>query len=377
MAKSKNSKKARAKPAKKVVKKLKTAASAEKAGEMVAKTRRVGEGSEGKALTTAGGGDSSNTLPEPQINVSDLQVLRTLIEETGRQQLVEMQRLLQEDRDQRAAQAPVPLPPSPYDDNAMGRLLATTSEIRERSARIEVGMGEMQRRITLLEENQRPPAPAPDREVAARTAMGRWMLANQCRALNNTRPTPAIVGRVMNDERAFDQRSGKSPQELFLVILNTVRCVFRLAIPQPNQEAAAASEQDYVHLTEEIAAVIEGRSSIPKKKQSDFLKDELKPRLELLVNSGLAEVVPVRTGNRTNYSRFLTPMGGEVFDGWPEWADRTGGISLADEQTPPDLNAAGRPVIGATAPPESQSASPPPQPSARPPTSQPPTPPST
>jgi hypothetical protein len=299
----------------------------------------------GKAPTTAGAGDSSNTLPEPQISVSDLQVLRTLIEETGRQQLVEMRRLLQEDRDQRAARAPVPLPPSPYDDNAMARVLATTSDIRERFARIEVGMGETQRRITLLEENQRPPAPAPDREVAARKAMGRWMLANQCRASNHTQPTPAIVGRVMNDEKAFDQRTAKSPQELFLGILDADRRVFRLAIPQPGQEAAAAPEQDYVHLAEKIAAVLQDRSSIPKKKHSNFYDRELKPRLELLVNSGLAEVVAKRNRNPPHYYRFLTPMGREVFDGWPDWADATGGIGLADTQpAPPAPPAAAEPT---------------------------------
>ena len=249
----------------------------------------------------------------------------------------------------------------------MARLLATTSEIRERGARNEVAITAILSRVTLLEENQRPPEPAPDREAAGRKAGCRVMLANQCRASNLIRPTAAIVGRVMHDERAVDQRTAKSPQQLFFGILGTVRRVFGLATPQPDQEAAL--RQDYVHLSEDIAATIEKRSSISEKKHAEFLNDELKPRLKLLANSGLAREITIYTGRRVNYDRFLTPLGREVFDGWPEWDDRTGGISLADELMPPDPNTAGRPVIEATSPPESQPASPPPQPSPPPPPS--------
>ena len=35
-------------------------------------------------------------------------------------------------------------------------------------------------------------------------------------------------------------------------------------------------------------------------------------------------------GERTNYDRYLTPEGLEVFNGWPDWTDATGGISLAE-----------------------------------------------
>ena len=336
----------------------------EQAGDSAAARNQTGEETAQKAPAPNGGSDASNALPEPQINVVDLQVLRALIEEHGRQQLVAMQRLLQNDREQRAAQATVPLQPSPYDHDAIGRLLATTSEIRERGARTEVAVGDILRRVGFLEENQRPPEPTPDRDAAVRAGAIKWVVANYCRAANLLRPTPAIVGRVMHDERVFDRGATKSPQELFLGILNTVRRVFRLAVPQPNQESPAATEQDYVHLTEEMAAVIEDRSSRPKKKHSNFYDRELKRRLDLLVNSGLAEVVPKGVRNPPHYDRFLNPMGREVFDGWPEWDDRTGGISLAGEQMPPDPHAAGRPVIGATARPESQ-------PSSQPPTSQP------
>jgi hypothetical protein len=329
----------------------------------------------------AGATDEPRSLPDPRVRVEDLEVLRSAIEGLSallNRRLDDQQRTLEQL--QQAAAVSAPAQPSPDEPSEMERLLRNTSDIRERDARLEQNQKaildnqeETLRRVTVLEENQRPPAPAPDREAAARKAMGRQMLANQCRALNLIRPTPAIVGRAMSDGKAFDQGAAKSPQQLFLGILDAVRRVFRLATSQPGQEGEAA-EQDYVHLTEEIVEVIEERSSIPKKKQSVFLNDELKPRLELLANSGLAREITIHTGRRVNYSRYLTPIGREVFDGWPEWDDRTGGVSLADEPMPPDPDAAGRPVTGAPATLETQPGSPPqpaqPQPSPPPPTSQ-------
>jgi hypothetical protein len=321
----------------------------------------------------AGATDEPRSLPDPQVRVEDVEVLRAAIESHSAlvdRRLEDQQRTLE----RLMAVVSVPVQPSPYEDNAMARLLATTSEIRERGARNEVAIAAILNRVALLEENQRPPAPAPDREAAARKAMGRQMLANQCRALNLIRPTPAIVGRVMSDGKAFDQRTAKSPHVLFDAILVAVRRVFGLATTQSGQDAAAP-RQDYVHLTDDIAAICEKRSSISEKKHAEFLNDQLKPRLELLKNSGLAEEITNRTGRRVNYDRFLTPMGREVFDGWPEWDDRTGGISLADEPMPPDPGSAGRPVTGAAGSRESQPGSPPqpaqPQPSPPPPPSAP------
>jgi hypothetical protein len=292
--------------------------------------------------------DDSRALPDPRVRAEGVEVLRSAIESF---------RAVADGR---------------LDDivDAVNRSLSATSEIRERGARNEVAIAAILSRVTVLEENQRPPAPAPEREAVARKAACRWTLANHCRARNFTPPTAAIVGRVMHDERAFDERTAKSPQELFRGILDAVRHVFGLPPTHP-RSAAGAPSPDYVHLTEKIVEVVEERSSIPKKKQSVFLNDELKLRLNLLANSGLAHEVPKRVGKRINYDRFLTPMGREVFEGWPDWADKTGGISLADEQMPPDPGAAGRPIIGATGP-----ASPPPEPSPPRPPSPPPLPPS-
>jgi len=350
---------------------------AKKLGKKDASGLTVHQSGGDEATTNA---DVTRALPAPQARVEDVDVLRSVIEGISRDIVQKVTEGLQEQLHGSDQAAQTSALAQPADKNAMETLLANTSEIRERDARLEQKQeqilkqqNEILSRVAVLEKNQRPPEPAPDREGAIRTAMGRWMLANQCRALNHTRPTPAIVGRVMSDERAFDQRTAKSPQELFRKILDSVVAfVFELAAPQPDQEAACL-EQDYVHLTEEIVRVIEERSSIPKKKQAVFLNDQLKPRLNLLVNSGLAEIVPEQAGERTNYSRFLTPMGREIFSGWPKWGDRSGGIGFADEQMPPDLNATGRPAIGETEPLESQPASRPLQHSSQPPPAEPPT----
>lgn len=311
----------------------------ERSGDAEGRCEQLGAG--------AGATDELRSLPDPRVRVEDVEVLRAAIESFSA------------------------LVHGRLDDivDALNRSLATTSDLRERLARIEVGMGETQRRVTLMEENQRPPAPTPDREAAARTAAFRWMLANQCRASIFTRPTAAIVGRVMHDERAFDERTSKSPQELFLGILSTVRSVFRLAVPRPDQEAAPG--QNYVHLTDDIAAIFEERSARPKKKHSNYFNEQLDPRLAVLVNSGLAKKERIPRERIPHYCRYLTTLGRQVFSGWPDWADATGGIGLADEQMPPDPNAAGRPVIEATATLETQPASPP-QPSPPPPSSGPP-----
>ena len=337
--------------AKKTKKAIKKKATKKKAASGLTQQRKRVAGSRARSVdgTSSAAAADSRALPHPQFTLENVETFHAAIEsltalaDRGPDGLI----------------------------GKMDRLLATTSEIRERCARLEVEQAAMLRRVALLEESQRPPEPAPDREAAVRKAVCRWTLANHCRALNLTRPTAAIVGRVMHDERVFDQRTAKSPHVLFDAILVAVRRVFRLAATQSGQDAGAAA-QDYVHLTEEVVEVIEERSSIPKNKHSEFLKDELKPRLELLANSGLAREITIHTGRRVNYDRFLTPMGREIFDGWPEWEDTTGGISLADEQMPPDLNSAGRPVIGVSAPLASQPASPPlPQPPPPPPPSAP------
>lgn len=276
--------------------------------------------------------EDPHALPNTSVTAGGIDLLRTLIERLGLR-LDDFLENQQRDRGQQQAPPLVPCPPEPYNDNAIGRLLATTSEIREQNARIEATFAEMQRRVSVLEENQRPPPHVLDGEQVARSTAVRWIFANQCRSANLVRPTPAIIGRAMRDERAFDRLRSKSPQELFLQIYSTVRRITGLSESQPQEEPNTNQQQ--IHLTEEMVAVIEGRSSRPARKHSTYFSSTLKPRLKLLLNNGMATVEPDHHGERTNYFRYLTPVGREVFDGWPEWSDATGGISLADEPSVP------------------------------------------
>ncbi len=309
MAKSKKPKKAhkaKTKPTKKAGKPAEKKARAKESP--AGRTTKNTGASGGEATAGEGAGDESKALPNPQINVSDVVALQTLIE-----QLLALLPLL-----------------NSLADNAMGRLLATTSEIREREARAEIQRADVQQKLSLLVENQRPPARGPDHDAMVRVATLRWTLANQCRVANLLRPTPAIVGRAMHAVSAFDSRSAKSPFSILQQIHDAIKRAFG---PQSSAANPDAEQQaDHVHLTEEIVEVIEGRSEIPPKKQPTHCDKTLKPRLELLVNTGLADIKKREQGKRVDYSRFLTQVGREVFDEWPEWTDRTGGVSLAEEE---------------------------------------------
>lgn len=284
--------------------------------------------------------DNSNALPNSGVRTRDINLLRALVDRMGL--------WLGEGEHSEVSRA-VPVPPAPQDSDAMGRLLATTSEIREQNARIEASFIELRQRVSVLEEHQRsPPAHTLSREAAARTAGMRWMIANQCRAADLLRPTPAIIGRVMHDEQAYAPESAKSPQVLFLAIYSTVTRV--CGLPSLAAHDEPTSNRDHLHLTVEMVDVIEGRSSRPQSKHSTYYDKKLKPRLTLLVNSGLVNAPVNLRGRRVNYFRYLTSNGRDVFDDWPAWTDVTGGISAADEpDSPPEAPTTTEPDASATA----------------------------
>jgi len=211
------------------------------------------------------------------------------------------------------------------------RLLATTAETRNKAAGIEVSLGEALEKLGTLVENQRQPEPAPDRERAAAMHAIRVLFARQMVALNIQRPTPAIVGRVMRDGRAFDPSSAKSPHEIFDSICKFVRVAF--PIPAASSEESADGSRDHVHLDEKMVALLEGQSSLPKRKHSEYLDKQLKPRLKVLVNQRLARADKQEGGR--HYDRYLTEEGQIVFEDWPNWDDPTGGVGLADDRSIP------------------------------------------
>ena len=256
------------------------------------------------------------TLPESGVSRADIELLRAVVESYFS---TCMERLQQQEGALNELQG------------MLGRSMATTADIRDRHARVEVSLGEAQEKLGTLVENQRQPEPAPDRERAAAMHGFRVSFARQMVAMNIQRPTPAIVGRVMRDGRAFDPRSAKSPHEIFDSICKFVRVAF--PIPAASSEESADGSRDHVHLDEQMVALLEGQSSLPKRKHSEYLDKQLKPRLKLLVNQRLARADKQEGGR--HYDRYLTEEGQIVFEDWPDWTDTTGGCELADDRSIP------------------------------------------
>lgn len=260
-------------------------------------------------------------LPKPRVTATKARgfeaLMRSLVREMrvlaqGQQTLNQR---LEQDRQERQQQAATPAPPSPHDD-AFAALPESIAETTERTYRIEACV-------------QQPPRD-PSLDVPASVTALRRFFAGACRFANLVRPTPAIIGRVMHDEGAFDRNAAKSPYVLFNAIYNAITIALR---PQPIQgESTNNAIVDYVHLSDEMVELMQGRSSRPQDKHATYYDSQLRPRIRLLENMRLARVEENRTGRRSDYSRYLTPSGRELFNGWPEWSDATGGIGLADEQ---------------------------------------------
>lgn len=237
---------------------------------------------------------------------------------------------------------------------------AVLSQADPRFASVVESLAEMREKIRSIHAIVKPPPRDTGRDLPQSLVLARTLLAGACKTLGFDRPTPAVIGRVMHDERAFEPRSAKSPYMLFDTIYNTVIRV--LGIPGYLPRAAGGAGHDYVHLDEELVAMLTDISARPKKKHAEYYDKELKPRLTLLVNTHLARV----DKHKNNYQRYLTPLGQSVFHGWPEWTDVTGGIGLVDDpHPPPEAPMTTGPDASATeAEPQSHPPSPPPPPPA-------------
>jgi len=324
--------------------------------------------------TTTGTGDKSKGLPKPRLKPADVRTLQTLIERLPGMVADAVRDTLQQ-HEQRAAQASVPVQPSPHEE-----VFAQLPEL----------MSQIEARLTRIEAAQQQPARDPQLDVPASVTRLRRSFAGACKTLAVHQPTPAIIGRIMHDKEIFSPDEKIVPRRLFEAIYakrnipnhlsQKIRVLLERYPEQPSQ-TNTNTNSEATSLTQQQQQSNKRRKA-PSSKIAEELGAEFDSRFALIVNMGDGKRNPIQTGKKTNYQRHLTPSGRELFDGWPEWTDGTGGIGLADEQMLPDSDASGRPVIGATAHPESQPASPPPQPScqpppAEPPTSQPPTPPST
>ncbi len=180
-----------------------------------------------------------------------------------------------------------------------------------------------------IEAAQQAPPRDPSLDVPASVAVKRFFFAGACAHLNLVRPTPAIVGRAMHTTNATSRTTARSPYVLFNEIHTSMLLAFGLKASTP--AAPVTTARDFIHLDAEMVDVIEDRSKRPKKKHWKFYESQLGPRLRLLVNMRLANVDPNNVGERIDYDRYLTKLGQELFDGWPDWNDTTGGIGILDD----------------------------------------------
>ena len=276
------------------------------------KSRKTGpRATDSKKTKRKGTGDKSKVLPKARGAAADVRKLCAVIDGLRRRfdKFLHEQRQQRQLPDHQEAPSAVPIPSSPFEE-MFSKLPDFVSETKARLDRIE-------------NAQQQPPRD-PSLDVPAGVNELRTFFAGACKSLDIHQPTPAIIGRVMHDGEAFSPGKDKAPRNHFEVIY------------------AKSNSSD--HLSQRIRNLLQqygnkaagddkpGKASSRAAKQ---LGPEFDRRFSLIENMkcGKKESVP-RGGNR-NYCRYLTPDGRKVFNGWPEWTDATGGISLANEQPSP------------------------------------------
>ena len=177
-------------------------------------------------------------------------------------------------------------------------------------------------RLDRIEAALQAPPRDPSLDVPASVEVKRRLVAGFCKTMNAPAPTPAIIGRVMHDGRVFSPKDDIPPRKLLQRIY----------------------AKDRRHLSPKICDLLERygdpSASAGKKagkssgKIAGGLGDEFDQRFTLIVNIGCGNKDVVRSGKKTNYCRYLTKPGRELFDDWPKWTDETGGIGIADPKPP-------------------------------------------
>jgi len=246
---------------------------------------------------------SGEAIPAPEVSLSQIDTLTATVEAFAQLMVLRLDSIesrlegIKQQHGPRQAAPPAVPPPG---DPAFAVVAEFMAELRAEIRSI--------RKIV-----QQPPSRA-DRDVPTLVARARRVFAGACKTLGIVGPTPAVIGRVMHDRGIFSAEDNRPPR--------------------------AICENIYAkgkhHLTSEICHVLElvgkGKDS---SKIAELLGKEFDTRFALLTNTGYGQRQPLKTGRKINYRRHLTPQGRELFDGWPKWADATGGISAADEPDSP------------------------------------------
>jgi hypothetical protein len=153
--------------------------------------------------------------------------------------------------------------------------------------------------------------------VDADTMRLRVAFAGGCRALGIDGPTPAIIGRAMHDANAFS--------------MNTALTIVPRTVFEGIYAQRARGVPD--HLSPKITSLLENLKPENSAKTARLLGEEFDARLQVVVDANLGEKLKVYSGGKTTYRRVLTQLGARVFRKWPDWADASGGVVLAE---PPD-----------------------------------------
>lgn len=288
-------------------------------------------------------------IPTPEVSPSQIDTLVATIE--GLSQMMNQRfasiesRLGGIEQQQGAQQETAPVAPSPA-ETAFAMMTAVVAEMQEaiRGVRSHV---QQSHRDT-------------ERDVPLRIRQSRLLFAGACKTLGIVGPTPAIIGRIMHDKAVFSPTDNRSPRALLELIY--VKGKQHLA-----EKVQSLLEMVGGERTSDGPCVgNERRTSSgvgPKVKSSsklaELLGNEFDDRFRLITNTGCGKQVLVSQGKRTHYVRHLTQPGREMFDGWPEWSDATGGIDLVDEPEIPS----GTPTTSAPDAKATALEPPPPQPS--------------
>jgi hypothetical protein len=173
-----------------------------------------------------------------------------------------------------------------------------------------------------IEAAQQAPPRDPSLDVPASVTDKRRLFSGFCKTMNTAAPTPAIIGRIMHDRRVFLAKDSVSPRNLFE----------RIYVKNPRH--IAPKIRDLLERFGDPTTSAGKKAGKSSGKIAGGLGDEFDQRFALIVNIGCGNKDVVRSGKKTNYCRYLTKPGRELFDDWPEWTDETGGVGMADPKPP-------------------------------------------
>lgn len=276
-------------------------------------------------------GKQSREAPAPRVTFAQVDMLVASVRRFDRRlrnieerQEEEHQRREQE-RQEQERRAAAPTPPALHED-LFNRLTQFMTEMTET--------------VQQIASSVQQPVPAANHGAAPSVTKLRRFLAAACKAWGYQQPTPAIIGRVMHEKRIFTREDDRPPRALFETIYAKPNVANHLSPRIRGLLERYGEKPPQTNTSPDLGATSLNQSRQSRKKPkaasskiAEKIGEEFDKRFELIVDIECGAKEPVRNGRKTNYRRYLTPEGRELFNGWPEWTDATGGISLVNQQT--------------------------------------------